>query len=65
MKSRRDVLVNDVYYTVRDQDVGCDDLSAVHENIASLNGDGEVHAIHGHDGLVHEERAIGDSTVDN
>ena len=65
MKGKRNVLVNDVYYTVGDQDVRCDDLGAVYEDIASLNGDGEVHAIHCHNGLIHEERAIGDSAVDN
>ena len=55
MKGKRNVLVNDVYYTVGDQDVGCDDLGAVYEDIAAIDGNGEVHAVHGHDGLVHEK----------
>ena len=54
MKGRRDVLVNDVYHTVSDQDVGCNDLGAVHEYIAAINGYGEVDTIHGHDGLILE-----------
>ena len=60
-----DVLINDVYHTVGDQDVGCNDLSTVHEYIATFNGYGEVDTVHGHDGLILESRAIGNSAVDN
>ena len=54
VKGKKDVLVNDVYDTVGDQHVGCDDLSAVDEDIATVNGYGEVHAIHGRDRFVLE-----------
>ena len=50
----RGILVNDVYHTVCDQDVGCNDLSAVHEYVATVNGYSEVDTIHSHDGLILE-----------
>ena len=54
MKGRRDVLVNDVYHTIGDQDIGCNDLGAVHEYIATFNSYSEVSTVHGRNGLVLE-----------
>ena len=64
-KGRRDVLVNDVCHTVGDQDVGCNNLSAVHEYIATFNGYGEVDTVHGHNGLILEGGTVGDGAVDD
>ena len=65
MKGRCDVLVNNVYHTVGDQNIGCDDLSTVDEYITTCNGYGEIDTVHSHDGLVLEGRAVGDGAVDN
>ena len=54
MKSRRDVLVNDVYDTVGDQNVRCNDLGAVDEYIATFNSDSKLGTVHGRNGLVLE-----------
>lgn len=49
---QEDELINDVYHTVSDQNIRCNDLGAVHEYIAAVNGYGEVNTIHGHDRLI-------------
>lgn len=51
--------------TVREEDVGCDDAGAVHEDFAVDDGDGHVAAAESGDGAVGQRAAVGDCAVDD